>query len=910
MTQTTSGAPASLMGKTVYVVDSHSLIYQVFHAMPEMTSPTGLPVGAIHGFIRDILDLLENKKPDYLFCAFDAPGNFRYELYDQYKIHREEMPTDLQPQIPQIRRMLSALGVPILACPNYEADDILATLAKQTEELGGECVLVTGDKDCRQLISDLVKIYNIRKNEFFDAAALQETWGIRPDQVVDFQALVGDSTDNIPGVALIGPKVAQELLAKYDTLEKVLDHAHELSGTKRRENLMNGRAIAMTSRELARLRIDTPIDIDWEAGRVGGVDQDQVTALCTEFGFRRLAERLGTLTIKDAPAAWHATYHTVATRDALADLVQKLNAQLRIAFDTETTSERPRWADLVGLSFAWNEGEAYYIPVRAPAGEPQLPVQEVLDALRGVLENPAIAKVGQNLKYDLIVLRSAGVDVKGISFDTMVADYLIDPGERLHNLDDLAKRFLNHDNISIEQLIGSGKKQKRMDEVPVAIITEYAAEDADVSLRLANILEKRLRVAELTDLFAKLEMPLVDVLVELEYNGIRVDVARLADMGQRFAAQLATLEEEIYEAAGEKFNIDSPSQLSKILFEKFKLPVIRKTKTGKSTDADVLAELAEQHPLPAKIVEYRQIAKLKGTYADALPELVNPKTNRVHSSFKQDVAATGRLSSTDPNLQNIPVRTEAGREIRAAFLPGEPGWLLMTADYSQIELRVLAHFSGDQTLREAFAKGEDIHTRVASEVYGVPLGAVTREQRRSAKAINFGVIYGQSAFGLSKSLDIPKDQAAEFINAYFARYPGVDQFMAKVLEDARKNGYVSTILGRRRAIQGVRPTSQRGDSRQRNLPERIAINTVIQGSAADLIKQAMIQVHHRLKPEKLQARMLLQIHDELVFEVPPDEISPLAALVTQEMSGVGPLDVPLQVDVKTGANWAECEPLS
>ena len=470
--------------------------------------------------------------------------------------------------------------------------------------------------------------------------------------------------------------------------------------------------------------------------------------------------------------------------------------------------------------------------------------------------------------------------------------------------------FSNHDNITIDQLIGTGKKQKRMDEVPVDIITEYAAEDADVSLRLANILEKRLADVELTDLFAKLEMPLIDVLCELEYNGIEVDVPRLQDMGKRFAAQIETLETEIYKLAEGEFNIDSPSQLSKILFDKFKLPVIRKTKTGNSTDADVLAELATLHPLPAKIVEYRQIAKLKGTYADALPELVNPKTGRVHTSFKQDVAATGRLSSTDPNLQNIPVRTETGREIRSAFKAGIPGWLLMTADYSQIELRVLAHFSGDATLKEAFAKGEDIHTRVASEVYGVPLDAVSREQRRSAKAINFGVIYGQSPFGLAKALDIPQEQAATFIDAYFARYPGVDDFMAIVLEDARKNGYVSTILGRRRAIQGVRSTSQRGDSRQRNLPERIAINTVIQGSAADLIKQAMIQVHRRLKSEKLHARMLLQIHDELVFEVPPEEVSPLAALVIQEMSGVGPLSVPLQVDVKTGANWAECEPLS
>ncbi|MEX0818056.1 MAG: DNA polymerase, partial [Pirellulaceae bacterium] len=511
--------------------------------------------------------------------------------------------------------------------------------------------------------------------------------------------------------------------------------------------------------------------------------------------------------------------------------------------DTETTSTNPRWAEIVGYSFAWKPGEAYYVPVRAPLGEPRLDPHFASEALRGVLEDPRIEKTGQNLKYDMIVLRNIGITLRGVSFDTMVADYLLVPGERSHSMDDMALRYLNHKTISIKELIGSGRKQIRMDEVPVAQVTGYAAEDADVPMRLTAILERKLKAEGLDDLFHSVELPLVEILAELEFNGIKVDVDRLRELSDRFGQRLAELEVEIYELAGEKFNIDSPKQLSKLLFEKLALPVIRKTKTGASTDVEVLTELAKQHPLPAKLIEYRQNAKLKSTYVDAIPELVHPTTKRIHTSFRQDVAATGRLSSTEPNLQNIPVRTEEGREIRSAFLPGEPDWLLMTADYSQIELRVLAHFSGDQAMCQAFAEDRDIHTQVASEVYGVPLDQVTREMRRNAKAVNFGVIYGQSAFGLAKSLDIEKEVAAEFIEAYFARYTGVEKFTRKVLENCRANGYVSTILGRRRVVDGVRDPSRFGDSRQRTLPERIAINTVIQGSAADLIKQAMINVY-------------------------------------------------------------------
>jgi DNA polymerase-1 len=911
-------AEVNLKRKTVYVVDAHALIYQVFHAMPDMSGPAGQPVGAIHGFTRDLFDLLEKRKPDYLFTAFDySDVTFRNDLYADYKAHREPMPDDLRPQIGDIHRMLEALRIPIFECPGYEADDVLATFARLVEERGGKCFLVTSDKDCRQLITDRVAVFNIRKNLVLDADELMKDWGIRPDQVVDFQALVGDSVDNVPGVPLIGPKIAKELLQKYDTLGGALDHAHEVSGTKRRENLINFRDQALLSRKLVKLDSDAPIEVDWEAGRIGRFNLEAARELFREFGFRQLSERLTSLAAKmprtelrkEEQAPWDADYRTIATLAELETLVAQMSQQQRISIDTETTSTSPRFAEIVGYSFAWEPGKAYYVPIRAPQGDPQLDAKRALELLRPVLENPAIEKVGQNLKYDVVVLRSAGVKVQGLAFDTMVADYLLSPGERTHDMDDLSRRYLKHETIKIAELIGTGKNQKRMDEVPIGRITDYAAEDADVPLRLRELLGQKLAEQNLNQLFNELEMPLVDVLAELEFNGIRVDVPRLNELSRRFGERLEVLEQEIYVIAGHEFNIDSRQQLGEVLFKELKLPVVKRTTTGPSTDVDVLMQLAPKHELPAKIIEYRQNAKLKSTYVDALPLLVHPETGRVHTSFKQDVAATGRLSSKDPNLQNIPVRTEEGREIRSAFLPQE-GWTLLAADYSQIELRVLSHFSRDRALLEAFEQDQDIHARVASEVFGVSLDAVTSDMRRRAKAVNFGVIYGQTPFGLARALDIDKEEAAEFIDAYFARYPGVERFIDQVLEESRASGYVTTISGRRRAIEGVRDRARRGSTRFRNLPERIAVNTVIQGSAADIIKRAMIALDRRLRRDGNQARMLLQIHDELIFESPPHELSDLAEVVRAEMAAAGELSVPLKVDLKSGANWAECEPWS
>jgi len=902
-----SSPPESLTGRTVYVVDSHSLIHQVFHALPEMTSPRGEPVAAVYGFVRDILYLLEVKKPDYLFCAFDMPGKtFRHEMYDQYKIQRAEMPEELVPQIASVRRVIDALGVPALGCESFEADDILATIAGITDRLGGECYLVTSDKDCRQLITDRVKLYNIRKDQVFDRQALLDDWGITPRQVVDFQALVGDSVDNVPGVPLIGPKNAGQLIEKYGTLEAIIDHADEVPGAKRKQNLLEGRQQALLSRELVRLNADVPIEIDWPAGRVGHVDRARVQELFNEFGFRSLGQKLsafGGEPVEPEEKAG-AKCRIVDTPEALKTFVAELGRQKRISLDTETTHIWPRWAELVGYSFAWKEDEAWYLPVRVPAGERHLDPAATLDTLRPVLENPAIEKVGQNLKYDMIVLRSAGLELAGVAFDTMVASYLLDAGQRNHNLDDLAKRYLDHTTTRISELIGTGKSQKRMDEVPVRQVADYAGEDALLPVRLRPILAKKLARARLDRLFVELELPLIDVLVELEWNGIKVDVDRLAELSRRYGERIEVLAEEIYQLAGHPLNIASPKQLQQVLFAELGLPVVKKTKTGPSTDAEVLEELARIHPLPAKIIEYRQYAKLKSTYVDALPEMVHPQTGRVHASFNQVVTATGRLSSSDPNLQNIPVRTEVGREIRSAFVPGEEGWVLLAADYSQIELRMLAHLSQDPALCEAFSRGEDIHARVASQVHGVPLEEVTGQMRREAKAVNFGVIYGQSPFGLAKQLGIDQDDAARFINSYFDGYKGIEEFLRRILADCRQNGYVSTILGRRRAIRGVRADA----GRKMNLPERTAINTVVQGSAADLIKQAMIVIHRRLRRENYLARMLLQIHDELIFEVPRNELDDLAQLVIEEMTRAATLAVPLEVDLKSGPNWADAEP--
>jgi DNA polymerase-1 len=725
--------------------------------------------------------------------------------------------------------------------------------------------------------------------------------------VIDYQALLGDATDNVPGVPLIGPKAARDLLERYGTLENIFLHVEEINGTAKKENLKKYREQALLSRTLVKLDAHVPVSISWKAARPDGGDYARARALFEAFGFRRLAERLpairGTAAQADVMSpAGKPVYCTIDTPEALAVLVSEMRQQKQISIDTETTHIWPRWADIVGISLSWDENRAYYLPLRGPQGSRLLDPQTTFDALRPILEDPAIGKLGQNLKYDRIVLRKVGIELIGAPFDTMVASYLLDAGQRNHNLDDLAKRYLHHVTVKIEELIGSGKNQKRMDEVPIPQITDYAAEDALVPVRLQPILARRMEEDSLVPLFQNVEMPLIDVLVELEYNGVKIDVQRLAELSRSYGEQMQRLEQEIYDLVGRKFNIASPRQLQEILFVEQKLPVIKRTaKTGPSTDVGVLEELALKHPLPARIVDYRQYAKLKGTYVDSLPQMVNKLTGRVHASFNQVVTATGRLSSHDPNLQNIPVRTEAGRGIRSAFVPGEEGWTLVAADYSQIELRVLAHYTADQSLCGAFQRNEDIHARVACQVNNVTLDAVTDDMRRQAKIVNFGTIYGQGASGLARQLGIDRETASKFINSYFQTYPGIERFLIESLAECRRLGYVTTILGRRRAIEGVRPDA----GRSRNLAERTAVNTIIQGSAADLMKLAMLAVYRRLKREKHPARMLLQIHDELILEAPAEQVGYLAQLLREEMSNVYSLRVPLKVDVKAGPNWAD-----
>lgn len=907
---------SDLNGKTVVVIDSHSLIYQVFHAMAEMTSPDGRPVNALYGFTRDLLDILKRYQPDFLFCAFDLSEiTFRNELYDQYKAHRDPMPEALRAQIPEIHRMVTALTIPILELDGYEADDILATVAKTVDGQSGNCLLVTSDKDCRQLITDRVQMLNLRKNQVYGAEELQNDWGIRPDQVVDFQSMVGDSVDNVPGIPTIGPKTATQLLEQFGTLDAVLASTDQIKG-KKAERIAESADLARLSRQLVRLDNQTPIEIDWQQGRVGEIDTTAALELCQEFGFRSLSDRISELgsTTKPAPVQLQQEYQTIDNAKNLQQLVNKLARLSQIAVDTETTSTNPRRAKLVGISLAWEQGRAVYAPFQAPAGEAVIDQDVAIEILKPVLESETIEKIGQNLKYDMVVLRGAGLNLQGPLFDTMVADYLINPGETSHSIDDLAKRYLNYETTSIKQLIGTGSKQIGMNEVPVDQVTHYACEDVDVPLRLYPLLKQQLDALDLTQLFDELEMPLVHVLAELEFNGIAVDTELLSVISDELAARQQELQQEIWSLADGPFNIDSPKQLATVLFDQLGLPVIKKTKTGRSTDVYVLDELASQHRVPALVVEYRQCGKLKSTYTDALVREVNPETGRVHTSFKQDVARTGRLSSKEPNLQNIPIRTAQGRRIRQAFVPGRPGWKLLTADYSQIELRMLAHFCGDRTLADVFAADEDIHSAVAAQVYEVPLNEVDKDMRRRAKVINFGVIYGQSAFGLARELGISREDAESFIDAYFQKYTSVDEFMNEVLVNAHSKGYVSTVMRRRRSVEGVRnplkaAKSNAANARFRNSAERIAINTVIQGSAADLIKLAMIRVQQRLESSRnLNASMLLQIHDELVFEVAPDSIESLAGLVREEMSNAIELRVPLKVDIEVGDNWGQTEP--
>ncbi|QDT39379.1 DNA polymerase I [Stratiformator vulcanicus] len=900
------------MKKLLYLIDTFSLVFQVFHAIPRMTAPKGEPTNAIFGFTRDLQHILGQKGATHVILAMesDGPGK-RAELYEEYKANRTEMPEDLRLQIPRILEVGEAFGIPVVSHAGWEADDVIATLSTRAVADGFEVRIVTSDKDARQLLGPQVKLYNCRKQSFLGTEELAADWGIRPDQVTCFQGLTGDATDNIPGVPKIGPKTATKLLDDYHTLEGVLEHAEEVSRKQARENLLKYADQARVSKELATLQTDLPIDFEWESAAISEPDHEKLIELFTEFGFKRFSEEARatmqgktndpTAAAEDQKYEWNI----ISTPAALKKFATQISRQKHLCIDLETTDLNATEAEIVGWAVCWEAGTGYYLPVQSPDGEQTLDPQAVIDLFRPILADPKVQISNQNLKYDLIVLRKHDIEVEtdSIGVDPMVGDYLLNAGERSHSLDTLARRHLNREVIPISDLIGKGKQQKKMFEVEVEKAAEYAAEDAVVAFQLASVIGDKLKQEELWDLYWDLERPLIPVLVEMESNGVRVNVEELGRQSAALDSRIAQLQIEIYELAGHEFNIASPKQLQQVLFEELKLPVVKRTKTGPSTDADVLDKLASKHELPARIIAHRQLAKLKGTYLDALPKLVNPLTGNIHASFNQVVAATGRLSSSDPNLQNIPIRTEEGRLVRKAFIPSREDWVLVCADYSQIELRVLAHFSGDESLQSAFRDGRDIHAAVAAEIYGVNEDDVTREMRGVAKTVNFGVIYGQSAYGLSDTLGIPQEEAAAFIDQYLARYSGVAEFITETLQKVRVSGYAETILGRRREINGIRPKV----FGQMNLPERTAFNTVIQGSAADLIKRAMINLYERLKKEQRPDRMLLQIHDELVLETPSDEREAAGAIVREEMEAAMELAVPLVVDLGFAQSWYDAK---
>ncbi|MEW4569944.1 DNA polymerase I [Tautonia sp. JC769] len=893
---------------TLYLLDAYSIIYQVFHAIPTMTGPAGQPTNAVFGIMRDVLNLHRDRKPHSVAAAFDGPGRvFRSDLFEEYKANRSAMPDDLQPQIPLIRRVFEGFRIPILEYEGAEADDVIATIARLGVDQGMDVFICTSDKDARQLLGEHVFIYNLRKQQVLDAEGLQKDWGVGPDQVVDLLSLTGDAVDNVPGVPGIGTKTAAQLLQQFGSLDALLENIPKVSGVKRKENLYKHADVARKARELIALRTDLPIPFDWADLRRDEIDHGALKALCIECGFHRFLDEIAASEPDRPEDIWPVEeYQVIDTPEKFDRFLSALREQRRFSFDTETTALDPLQAELVGLSFCWNAGEAFYLPVRGPEGSRTLDQAATLEALAPILSDPAREVVGQNLKYDYLVLGKLGVALSESISDTMVLSYLLESGERNHNLDELARRLLDHSMIPIASLIGKGKLQTTIDTVAIDRVAAYAGEDADAAWRLDAILAPKVREEGLGDLYETVERPLIAVLARMEATGIAVDVEKLRQLSTEFADRLETIRGEIYEIAGREFNIGSAQQLRQILFEDLKLKPTKKTPGGEpSTDAEVLEALSAEHPLPRLIVQHRQLDKLKGTYLDALPELVHPD-GRIHASFNQVVTATGRLSSSDPNLQNIPVRTEDGRQIRQAFVAKGPGWSLLTADYSQIELRILAHFSKDPELVRAFAENRDIHRVVAAQIFGVPEGEVTKDQRRMAKTVNFGVIYGLSPFGLATRLGISQGDAALFIDAYFRQYEGVDRFITETLEQAVVAGRVETILGRRRAISGIKNTT----GRNRNLAERTAVNTVIQGSAADLIKRAMLDVDRRLRDDRREARMLLQIHDELVFEAPTEELPGLARMVAEAMAAALPLDVPLQVDLAAGPNWLDVTPLT
>ncbi len=883
--------------KRLFLIDGNSFCYRAYYAIRGLTNSKGQPTNAIYGFVTMLNKIIKDNTPDMFAVAFDMKGpTFRHKKYEEYKIHRKPMPDDLVSQMPYIKKLVNAYNIPIYELEGYEADDVLATIAKKAEEKDVETFIVTGDKDALQLIDSHIKIYSTHKEGLvYDAKKVKEFYGVEPEKMIDIMGLMGDATDNIPGVPGIGEKSAVELIGEFGTLENLLSNIDKVKGEAKRKTLKDNEKLAILSKELAVLDTQVPIKVDFKDLELKAPDEEMLLELYKELEFKSFFKDL------TPKGKLDSEYELVKDEKEFKRLVEELKGLKEFAFDFETTSEDPMLATPVGVSFSWKVGHACYVPMNK-----YFDMAGVMDALKPVFENPKIEKIGQNIKYEYIILANQDIKLKGISFDTMVASYLLNPSKLNHNLEDISFEYLNHKmTTSITELLGKGKNAITMDKVDVDKVCQYCSEDSDVTFRLKKILEKEISKKDLDNLFYDVEMPLIEVLATMEMNGVAINRIYLASLSKELDKKLDKLTKKIYDMAGEEFNINSPKQLSVILFEKMKLPVQRKTKTGVSTDESVLTKLAASHPLPKLLLEYRELSKLKSTYVDSLPSLVNPKTDKVHTSFNQTVTQTGRLSSSDPNLQNIPIKTEEGKKIRKAFVPASLANFLLSADYSQIELRVLAHFSGDKNLIKAFKEGLDIHAFTAGLVFGVKEKDVTGEMRAMAKTVNFGIIYGMSPYGLSQSLGIDVDKAKEFIDSYFERYPDVLVYLEGLIEEARTSGYVTTILGRRRYI----PEINSQDMRLRQFAERTAINTPIQGSAADIIKVAMIAIHNKLKEYRLGSKMILQVHDELVFEVPKKEMAEMRKIIKDGMEDVIKLKVPVEAHIESGKNWLEMEPV-
>jgi DNA polymerase I len=906
--------------KPLVLVDGSSYLYRAFYALPPLSNSRGQPTGAVRGVSAMLKKLLMEYEPERIAVVFDARGKtFRDDLFKEYKANRPPMPDDMCQQIEPLHALVKALGFPVLQVAGVEADDVIGTLAKQAADADQPVLISTGDKDMSQLVNQHVTLVNTMTGTVLDREGVKQKFDVWPEQIIDYLALVGDSSDNIPGVAGIGPKTAAPLLAHFGTLEALYQRLDEIPQLAIRgakslpEKFRAQREQALLSRQLAIIRCDLSLPVNAQDLKMRAPDTETLRELYTQLEFKTWLRQLDGETEESANNTSRATpgerqgipaanYETVLDEKTLDRWIARLQGAEVFAFDTETTSLDYMQAEIVGLSFAFKPGEAAYVPLahRYPDAPAQLDREMVLKRFKPLLENPAHAKLGHHLKYDAHVLRNYGVLLQGMRFDSMLESYVLDSTASRHDMDSLAEKYLDYNTIHYEDVAGKGAKQIGFEQVRVEDATRYSAEDADITLRLHRTLWPRLAATvTLRKVFEGIEMPLVPVLLDIEHDGVLIDTGMLKQQSAEITQSLRKLELRAHELAGNPFNLDSPKQLQAVLFDKMQLPVVRKTPGGQpSTAEDVLEELAADFELPKVILEYRSLNKLKSTYTDKLPAQVNPKTGRVHTSYHQAVAATGRLSSTDPNLQNIPVRTAEGRRIRQAFIAPK-GSKILAADYSQIELRIMAHLSGDAGLLAAFEKGMDIHRATAAEVFGVTPDKVSDEQRRSAKAINFGLIYGMSAYGLAKQLGIERAAAQTYVDLYFARYPGVKAFMDRTRESAREQGYVETVFGRRLYLPDIRARN----AQIRQYAERTAINAPMQGTAADIIKLAMVNVHSWLKESGMQARMIMQVHDELVFEVQKDAAESLKRQVTRLMAGAAQLKVPLVVEVGVGSNW-------